>query len=273
MRRFRHWVANRGWRGLFRHVVQLVRWKVRGFWAGRRARAGEGGEAPAQAPVTGPPLAVHPFDTRYGVETGGLIWSESLRSGESSEYWATGYYGVAPSVFWQALDRLGLEWPRFTFVDIGSGKGRGLMLALRYPFRAVLGVELSPELTRVAQGNLTEFRAEWRLPVPVEALAGDATRLELPAGPLLLYLYHPFAAPVMDVLLERVRASIRREPREVYLLYMNPELDGRLGAMPFVEKIWRECFRLSEEDTRADRFGSNQEYASAYRFLLEERLG
>lgn len=232
-------------------------------------KAGTAGEA--EAPVA--PTDVHPFDERYGVDTGGLIWSESLDAvkgaEEGSDYWATGYYGIAPSVLWQALDRLGLEWERFTFVDVGSGKGRGLMLALRYPFRAALGVELSADLTGVAKRNLERFRAEWRLPVPVEVRAGDATRLELPGGPLLLYLYHPFAAPVMDVLLERVRASLRGEPREVYLLYMNPELDRRMVGMRSLERMWCESFRLSEEDTRADRFGSNQEVVSAYRFVAD----
>ena len=220
--------------------------------------------------VAAGPLEVHPFDEQHGVETGGLIWSEGLGTGESSEYWATGYYGTAPSVLWQALDKLALDWPQFTFVDIGSGKGRGLMAALRYPFRALLGVELSPELTRVANENLRRFRPAWRQPAPVEAVAGDATRMELPAGPLVLYLYHPFAAPVMEVLLRRVQESLRREPREVYMVYMNPELDGRMLRMRFVERVWRESFALSEEDARGDRFGSRQEFVSVYRFALPQ---
>ena len=273
VRRLRHWVANRGWGGLFAEVWRQGKLRLKARRSGGGAAAPAEG-APAEPVGAGPkvhPPKVHPFDERYGVETGGLIWSESLDAvggrGKGSEYWATGYYGIAPSVLWQALDRLALEWERFTFVDVGSGKGRALMLALRYPFRAALGVELSADLTRVAEGNLERFRADWRLPVPVEVKAGDATQMELPGGPLLLYLYHPFAAPVMDVLLERVRASLGSEPREVYLLYMNPELDARMSGMPFLERVWRESFRLSEEDTRADQFGSNQEVVSAYRFV------
>ncbi len=61
------------------------------------------------------------------------------------------------------------------------------MLALQYPFARIVGWELSPELTRVASENLQRFRAEWRLDVPVEALAGDATRFALPDGPLVIY--------------------------------------------------------------------------------------
>lgn len=211
------------------------------------------------------PAAVHPFDERYGVETGGLIWSERLGSGEKAEYWATGYYGIAPSVLSQALDRLGLDWPRFAFVDVGCGKGRGLMVALGYPFRRALGVDLSAELVEAAKANVARFAPEWRKEMPVEVMAGDATRMELPDGPLVVYLYHPFAAPVMAKFMARLRESVERSPREVYLLYVNPELKKMLEKESFLERIWYECFPLAPEDMAGDRFGSKVEYVMAYR--------
>ena len=89
------------------------------------------------------------------------------------------------------------------------------MLATRYPLRAIVGVELSEELTRAAKENLERFRPEWRGATPVEVRSDDAMRFEIAGGPLVLYLYHPFAAPVMEVLLGRVREAITKEPREV----------------------------------------------------------
>ncbi len=261
VRRVRHWVANRGWRGLFAEVLRQIRLSAASL---RRRR----GEAKAAVPGDGPKPGdlPHPFDERYGVETGGLIWGEELRSGERREYWATGYYGISPSVFWQALDRLGLDWGRYSFLDVGCGKGRALMLALRYPFRRVVGVDLSADLVGVARANLERFRPNWRTSALAEAVAGDATAFELPGGPLVLYLYHPFAAPVMSEFLAHLREAVEREPgREVYLLYVNPELDSLLGRTTFLEKLWRECFPLQEEDAIADRFGSREEHVSAYR--------
>lgn len=208
----------------------------------------------------------HPFDLRHGVDTSGLIWGERLRSGQRGEYWATGYYGISPSIFWQAINRLRLDWPKYTFVDIGCGKGRALMLALRYPFRRALGVELSPDLAEVANRNLKSFSAEWRLDIPAEAVAGDATVFDLPPGDLVLYLYHPFAAPVMRNFLAHLQASLKGEPREVYLLYMNPELDQLLQQSSCLTKLWDESFAMEPEDAVADRFGSHGERGIAYRF-------
>ena len=220
---------------------------------------------PTGAAVTTTRKETHPFDEQYGVETGGVLWGEELGSGSPANYWSTAYYGIAPSALWQALDRLNLSWPDYTFVDVGCGKGRAVMLALKYPFARVVGWELSRELTDVAAENLRRFRAEWRRDVPVEVVAGDAAGLELPLGPLVLYLYHPFAAPIMKRFLAGLQGSLERAPREIYVLYVNPELDWLLAEKPFIEKLWRECFFLHEEDALGDRFGLRQEYVSAYR--------
>jgi len=131
--------------------------------------------------------------------------------------------------------------------------------------RRVLGVELSAELASVARENLGRFKAKWKRDVPAVAMEGDATSFELPGGPMVLYLYHPFAAPVMRRFLAHLEASLRREPREVYLLYTNPEVDELLRGAPFLERMWDECFGLDEEDAGADCFGSRYERMVAYR--------
>ena len=251
VRRVRHWVANRGWRGFFAEVLRRLKMRLRG-------------ESPVGS-VRPEEMKAHPFDVRHGVETSGLIWGERLGSGASGQYWATGYYGISPSVFGQAMSKLELGWARFTFVDVGCGKGRALMLATGYPFRRAVGVELSPELAAVARGNLARFCPDWRLGVPVEVVVGDATRFQLPPGPLLLFLYHPFAAPVMAEFLERMRASIGREHREVYVVYVNPELDRMLAESGSLERLWLESFAMGDEDVDADRFGSKYERVAAYR--------
>ena len=48
----------------------------------------------------------------------------------------------------------------FTFVDLGSGKGRTLLMASDYPFRRIIGVELLPSLHQIAQENLRQYKSE-----------------------------------------------------------------------------------------------------------------
>ena len=103
--------------------------------------------------------AVHPFDERFGVETSGLIYE--LPSGHQHDLHNNGYFAVAPSVFHgimrAMLEQLHLDFQRFRFVDVGLGKGRALLLASDYPFREVIGVELSPELDRIARSNIALY--------------------------------------------------------------------------------------------------------------------
>ena len=256
IRRARHWIANRGWGGFFEQI----------FW--RLGLKLKGQPVPGQpVPENGP----HPFDLAYNVDTAGIVWGESLDSGDNARskdavYWATGYYGVAPSAFEEALRLLALNWNEFTFVDIGCGKGRALMLALRHPFREVTGVELSPELAAIAERNLQRFEASWRRPdVPTAVHTGDATTLAFPEGPILLYMYHPFAAPVMERFLAHLGRSLEAQTRPLYLLYTNPELKEMLTRTPFLEELWDMHFTLHDEDIAADRFGSRWERVVAYK--------
>lgn len=254
IRRARHWIANRGWKGFFDELLWRARFRLKGEPIPGRP---------------GPEIGPHPFDLAYNVDTTGLVWGESLLTTagrhDVAKYWATGYYGVAPSSFQDALKRLALDWSQYTFIDIGCGKGRALLLALRHPFRAAIGVELSPELAAVAEENLRSFTAPWRISsVATRVLTGDAANFDFPHGPLVLYLYHPFAAPVMRRFLDHLGRNLRVDPRTVYVLYTNPELMKILDTTPFLTKLWDAHFAMSKEDVAADRFSSNFERVTAY---------
>ena len=103
--------------------------------------------------------AVHPFDERFSVDTSGLIYE--LASGHHHDAYNNGYFAVAPSVFHAVMqtmqEQLHLDFERFSFVDVGSGKGRALLLASDYPFREIIGIELSHELERIARANIAQY--------------------------------------------------------------------------------------------------------------------
>ncbi len=209
-----------------------------------------------------------------------------------SSLWNTAYYGIAPSLFDRALALIGSpvcatdlpgqalslragqaatlitpDWSRFTFVDLGCGKGRALLLASRYPFRKILGVELDPSLAAVAQANLLAFRAPWQVCRSLAALHGDATAFDLPPTPILLYLYHPFLAPALKRVLRRLERSLRQHPRELWLVYINPEAAHVLRGFPFLREDLRTTLTVDPEDALPDRLGCLQEEVAIYHFL------
>jgi SAM-dependent methyltransferase len=216
--------------------------------------------------------AVHPFDERFGVDTSGLMYD--LPSGHSHDAYNNGYFAVAPSVFHavvQALvDRLGLDLRRFSFVDVGSGKGRALLLASDLPFREVIGTELSPDLDRIARSNIARYKKQTSRAGPrpaITSIHGDAAAFSWPAGPLIVYMWNAFERPVMEQVFRNLEESLGVEPRELYLIYMHPELESTLFSLPWLNPLWREEFLMSEEDYAAWAFPTRAEVCAVYQAI------
>src|SRR6516225_8353137 len=90
-----------------------------------------------------------------------------------SGLYSTGHLGIPPPALTEAISWLPIAHEAFTFVDIGCGKGRALMVASAFPFRRLVGVEISPELCEIARAN-TARRPEWPSPCIAQILALDA---------------------------------------------------------------------------------------------------
>jgi SAM-dependent methyltransferase len=230
----------------------------------RRARV-----QPNQADAAKPLL--HPFDARYGVETSGLIGGGELRSGHRNDVFNTAYYGMAPSRFQWAMqfwiaDRNRAAIEDYSFVDLGCGKGRAVMMASEFDFRQVVGVELHAGLARIAEANVAAWTAAGRAVCPVRIVCQDATEFVFPEGACLLYLFNPFAAPVMKRLIERIEADFAGRPGMLDLIYFNPESGELFEAHRGFKLLWTGRVAMSEEDTAVDWVASPEDLCSVYRW-------
>jgi SAM-dependent methyltransferase len=229
---------------------------------------------PNQAEEAKPLL--HPFDARHGVETSGLIGGGELRSGHRHDVFNTAYYGMAPSRFQAVMqswiaDRIGdrnhAAIEDYSFVDLGCGKGRAVMMASEFGFRQVVGVELHAGLARIAEANVAVWMAAGRAVCPVRIVCQDATEFVFPQGACLLYLFHPFAAPVMKRLIERIETDFAGRPGMLDLIYFNPEAGELLEAHRGFKLLWTGTVAMSEEDTAVDRVASADDLCSVYRWI------
>jgi SAM-dependent methyltransferase len=177
------------------------------------------------------------FDLRHGVHTTGATMP-LVEGGE-------GYKASLPKLLTESLARLPIEYEDYTYLDLGSGKGRGLLLAAAFPFRAVIGVELVPELHAIAEANIRKYRGVRRCALVRSAWA-DAREFAIPDGPLVAYLYHPFTKPVLEQVLERLRASLEREPRTLYVIYLRPLHAETLERCAFLKAVYHRRSMLIE---------------------------
>lgn len=152
----------------------------------------------------------------------------------------------------------------YSFVDLGCGKGRALLMASQWPFREVLGVELNPGLARVAESNARVWAAAGLERSPVRVLCGDATEVDLPDGPLLVFVYNAFSEPVIRLIAERLRERAANGGDAVDLIYQNAEFGGVLQQLAGMRKSWEERMPLSEEDAAADPVASPEDVTAMY---------
>ena len=85
------------------------------------------------------------YDVRHRVRTRGVVPVAELGLTRDSIQ----YEGIAPKTLRKALAALG-PLDGYTFVDLGSGMGRAVLVASEFPFRRIVGVEIAPELHAIA---------------------------------------------------------------------------------------------------------------------------
>lgn len=169
--------------------------------------------------------AVQRAERALGIDTTGIIEEEEIYVSEPER---EGYQGSG----WIDLRRMlrpGEVNPDDVFLDLGSGKGKVVMLAARYPFARVIGVEISEQLTEIARRNLAAARGRRRCR-HVELVTADVLEYEIPADASVVYLYNPFRGSLFDAVIAKLIDSVDRHPRTVRVIYLNPKEHDRLMA-------------------------------------------
>jgi hypothetical protein len=174
------------------------------------------------------------WEHRVNTTSGTLSWRERLLGTFHSPYQPTD-----PALFQEMMSALPIQFDEFTFIDIGSGKGRTLLMASEYPFQKIIGVELLPQLHLVAQENLRQYHSESQKCFAFEPVCGDATTFSFPAGPLVLYLFNPLPESGLRQMLGNLDRSLTANPRPAYVLYHNPLLEHVLAGSAQLTRLGR----------------------------------
>ncbi len=119
--------------------------------------------------------------------------------------------------------------PSDVFVDFGSGKGRIVLQAARYPFRRIEGVELAGPLHELARTNVERSRSRLRCS-DITLVNSDVLDYRIPDDLTVAYFFNPFTGPLFAEVVDRLVRSQRRNPRRMRVIYVNPREDAVLRA-------------------------------------------
>ena len=162
------------------------------------------------------------FDLRHGVETSIRVHPTDLHIDSPNWISAVPYIPTPNGLLNEVFAGLEIKFQEFTFVDFGSGKGRVLLMASDFPFRKIVGVEFSPELHEMAGCNIKLYKSSTQKCRDITSICVDFTEFELPAGPVLGFLYNPASKSVTSVLASNIMRSLHAHPRELWIVYVTP---------------------------------------------------
>lgn len=170
------------------------------------------------------------WDHRVNTTAGTVGWRERLIGTFRSAYQPT-----EPDAFKDMMAALPIDFREFTFIDVGSGKGRTLLMGSEYPFNRIVGVEIMPELNRVAEENIRRYQSPTQVCRQIECICVDAVEYSFPPEPLILYLFNPLPLAALTQVLCNLRSSLASAPRPVYIVYYNPLLAEHLGDFQWLK--------------------------------------
>jgi SAM-dependent methyltransferase len=193
-------------------------------------------------------LRRHPIDLQYGTDTSGLVDPLSLQRDARLVSQLRPYMGSQPTIIRRALDTLG-DVAGYTFVDIGCGKGRPMIVASEYPFSLALGYDISADLVRTANENAVVMARRFPARPPIRALHANVSDLRVPAGKVVVFLFNPFGPELMRSLLKTLETSLAKgEIEHLFIVYDNPVCGEVFDASSHLKRWFAEVFAYDRNE-------------------------
>jgi SAM-dependent methyltransferase len=182
------------------------------------------------------------FDLEHNVETAREVRLHELKIDSPNVEYGVFYAGTDPKSFRRIFEHLDVNYEDFVFIDLGSGKGRALLVAAERPFKKIIGVEFAAELNEIAQKNILKYKNPDQTCHQIESICQDAALFKLPEEPSVFYVFNAFHAEIVAKVTENIERSFNEKPREIYFIYANPVHNEILQENRFFEEIYTDTW-------------------------------
>ena len=171
------------------------------------------------------------FDARFGTDTAAPFFGSDHKPG------AYFYVATTASLIYEILNSLALQPDTFAFVDMGSGKGRALLVASEFAFAKIVGIELSAHLHRTAEENIKRYSPASQQCTAFELHCMNVVDYAYGPEPLVLFLFDPFGRETLRSVIANLEASLRATPREAFVVYIHPQFEDVLQSSRVLRRV------------------------------------
>lgn len=162
------------------------------------------------------------YERKFGIKTSGLVMPDDFGANADGCH---AYLPLSYLALRSVFNTFSVKPSFDVFIDYGSGMGRVPLYAATFPFKKVIGVELSEKLNQVARQNLSQIQN--RLVCNnVEIYEGDARAYPVPDDATIIYFFMPFSADILTEVLRKIHDSVIQAPRKLTILYVYPNGGG-----------------------------------------------
>lgn len=178
------------------------------------------------------------FDLKCRVDTCGQKSILNLDIDDSLKSTSISYEPSPVKVIRSVLDELSINHSEFTFIDFGSGKGRVILLASHYPYKKIIGVELSPSLHEIAKNNIASYKNNLQRCFNIESIAKNAIEFDLPREPLVLFFFTPFHGHIFEQVIDNIENHLKTNKLRILIIYYGGNHDNidRILKLNFTSK-------------------------------------
>lgn len=205
------------------------------------------GRVPVLRGIYGGWTRQHPFDVAHGIDASGFVPATECATEEVPAEQINPYGGSQPSIVRRVLASLP-EPQRYAFVDIGCGKGRPLVVASEFPYRRVVGVELSTQLAQVARTNAATITKRYPSRTPIEIQIADATTVSPPADRVVYFLYNSFGRQLVKALISNIEKQLQGQLEHAFFVFYNPVYGEVLDQSPHFARWSAQTMEYSDEE-------------------------
>lgn len=163
------------------------------------------------------------FDLRHGVETCRWLRLEDMNIRGDSKLHGTRYEPARVVILRKLFRHLSTTIPvGSAAVDLGSGKGRVLLIASEFGFRGARGIEIAPELCDAARKNCSAYKNATGTATEFRIVESDVATYVVEADEVLFIIINAFDKIILDKVLDNMERSLADHPRTITICLHNP---------------------------------------------------
>lgn len=172
------------------------------------------------------------YEKQLGISTHSIVNLDGLTLAGNSSSENHHYQGASYYILFSIFKKLPTHLQHTDFIDFGCGKGRALFVAEQCGFTKLIGVDIAQELITDAQANLLQYKP-LNSSSEISFIFSDATTYSIPNTACVFYFFNPFGAAILKQVLQNIKDSVKKHPRKIRCLYLNPKFNSVFEELDF----------------------------------------